>query len=103
MEAALKNEELTESDLREIVILLAHYAGWPDGAKLNAAADALRARLARDSPEQRLADPQLGGDGRQGRRAVAHRRRTEGSGALGAVHCTRKEGRGGRGGEEAGK
>src|SRR3546814_9063291 len=50
MEAALKNEELTESDLREIVILLAHYAGWPDGAKLNAAVDALVARLARDSP-----------------------------------------------------
>src|SRR3546814_14748837 len=43
MEAALKNEELTESDLRESVILLAHYAGWPDGAKLNAAVEIGRA------------------------------------------------------------
>src|SRR3546814_20992705 len=36
MEAALKNEELTESALREIVLLLAPYPGWPDGAQLNA-------------------------------------------------------------------
>ena len=35
VDAALGNEELTDEELREIVILLTHYAGWPSGAKLN--------------------------------------------------------------------
>ena len=34
IEAALGNEELTADELREIVIFLTHYAGWPRGAKL---------------------------------------------------------------------
>jgi 4-carboxymuconolactone decarboxylase len=33
--AALGNDELSEDLLREIVIFLTHYAGWPRGAKLN--------------------------------------------------------------------
>jgi 4-carboxymuconolactone decarboxylase len=33
--AALHNEELSPDELREIVIFLAHYAGWPRGATLN--------------------------------------------------------------------
>jgi len=33
--ATLKNDELTPDELREIVIFLTHYAGWPKGAKLN--------------------------------------------------------------------
>lgn len=33
--AALGNEELSPDDLREIVIFLTHYVGWPLGAKLN--------------------------------------------------------------------
>lgn len=33
--AALSNGELDESALREVVIFLSHYAGWPAGARLN--------------------------------------------------------------------
>lgn len=35
LDAALGNEELDAEQLREIVIFLTHYAGWPRGAKLN--------------------------------------------------------------------
>jgi 4-carboxymuconolactone decarboxylase len=35
LDAALSNEELDAEQLREIVIFLTHYAGWPRGAKLN--------------------------------------------------------------------
>ena len=35
LEATLKNGELSGEELREIVIFLAHYAGWPRGATLN--------------------------------------------------------------------
>jgi 4-carboxymuconolactone decarboxylase len=35
LDAALSNEELDAAQLREIVIFLTHYAGWPRGAKLN--------------------------------------------------------------------
>jgi len=34
LDAALRLEELSADELREIVIFLAHYAGWPAGAKL---------------------------------------------------------------------
>jgi len=44
LEAALANDELDAEALREIVILLTHYAGWPDGAKLNSAVEALLSR-----------------------------------------------------------
>jgi 4-carboxymuconolactone decarboxylase len=33
--AAYRNGELDEHTLREIVIFLCHYAGWPEGARLN--------------------------------------------------------------------
>jgi 4-carboxymuconolactone decarboxylase len=33
--AAFQNGELDEQALREIVIFLCHYAGWPEGARLN--------------------------------------------------------------------
>lgn len=33
--AALANGELDAEALREIVIFLSHYAGWPNGARLN--------------------------------------------------------------------
>lgn len=46
VEAALGNGELTPEELREIVILLTHYAGWPDGAKLNSQVEALIAKAA---------------------------------------------------------
>ena len=44
LEAALGNEELSAEELREIVIFLTHYAGWPRGAKLNGAVEALLAK-----------------------------------------------------------
>jgi 4-carboxymuconolactone decarboxylase len=47
LEAALGNEELDGDQLREIVIFLTHYAGWPRGAKLNQQVESL---LARRSP-----------------------------------------------------
>jgi 4-carboxymuconolactone decarboxylase len=34
VEAALTTDELSPEELREIVVFLAHYAGWPWGAKL---------------------------------------------------------------------
>jgi 4-carboxymuconolactone decarboxylase len=46
LEAALKNEELTADDLREIVIFLTHYAGWPKGAQLNSQVEKLLGRKA---------------------------------------------------------
>ena len=33
--AAYANGELSDEELREIVIFLCHYAGWPVGARLN--------------------------------------------------------------------
>lgn len=33
--AALANGELDADELREIVVFLSHYAGWPNGARLN--------------------------------------------------------------------
>jgi 4-carboxymuconolactone decarboxylase len=32
---ALHNDELDDTAARELVVFLAHYAGWPAGAKLN--------------------------------------------------------------------
>ena len=40
LEAALKNAELGAAELREIVIFLTHYAGWPRGATLNGKVEA---------------------------------------------------------------
>ena len=47
VEAALTNGELTPEELREIVVLLTHYAGWPDGAKLNSQVETLIAKAAK--------------------------------------------------------
>jgi 4-carboxymuconolactone decarboxylase len=44
LDSALKLGELDAEKLREIVIFLTHYAGWPRGAKLNAAVEELIAR-----------------------------------------------------------
>ena len=33
--AAYANGELSEGELREIVVFLSHYAGWPNGARMN--------------------------------------------------------------------
>ena len=36
VEAALRIGEMTAAELREIVVFLAYYAGWPKAAKINA-------------------------------------------------------------------
>lgn len=41
--SALRLEELDAAQLREIVVFLAHYAGWPRAAKLNAIVEKLLA------------------------------------------------------------
>ena len=35
IDSALKLGELTPDDVRELIVFLAHYAGWPRAAKLN--------------------------------------------------------------------
>ena len=49
LEAALANGELEADELREIVIFLTHYAGWPQGAKMNSQVEALIAKAAKRS------------------------------------------------------
>lgn len=44
LETALRLEELNADELREIVIFLTHYAGWPKGAKMNSTVEELIAR-----------------------------------------------------------
>jgi len=44
LEAALGNEELSVDELREIVVFLTHYAGWPSGAKMNSVVETLAAK-----------------------------------------------------------
>lgn len=45
LDAAVRLGELDADDLRTLVVLLAHYAGWPRAAKLNSEVEALIARL----------------------------------------------------------
>lgn len=45
LEAAVKNGELDAAQLREIVIFLTHYAGWPRGATLNGQVESALARF----------------------------------------------------------
>jgi 4-carboxymuconolactone decarboxylase len=44
LESSLAKGDLTPDDLREIVILLTHYAGWPKGAGLNSMVETAIAR-----------------------------------------------------------
>ncbi|WP_433361623.1 carboxymuconolactone decarboxylase family protein [Streptosporangium sp. CA-115845] len=45
LDAALRTGDLTPDELREIVIFLTHYAGWPRGARLNGQVEELIARV----------------------------------------------------------
>jgi 4-carboxymuconolactone decarboxylase len=47
--AAHANGELDDEALREIVVFLSHYAGWPNGARLNAVVEDTIAKAARAS------------------------------------------------------
>ena len=42
--AALANGELDAEALREIVIFISHYAGWPNGARLNSVVESAIAK-----------------------------------------------------------
>lgn len=45
--AAHANGELDAAALREVVIMVCHYAGWPDGARLDAIVEDTLAKAAR--------------------------------------------------------
>lgn len=45
--AAYKNGELDDEQLREIVIFLCHYAGWPSGSRINSIVEDTIAKAAR--------------------------------------------------------
>lgn len=47
LDAALRTGELNPSELREIVIFLTHYAGWPRGAKLDGQVEELITRFSK--------------------------------------------------------
>lgn len=51
LDAALRLGELDAAALREIVIFLAHYAGWPTAATLNTQVEKLIARHERAAPQ----------------------------------------------------
>ncbi len=53
LDAALRNGELGPGQLREIVIFLAHYAGWPSAARLSMQAEKLIAAQARAGSQER--------------------------------------------------
>jgi 4-carboxymuconolactone decarboxylase len=57
IDAALRVGDLDADQLREIVIFLAHYAGWPAGAKLSMQAEKLISQTASaaDSDSEKLA------------------------------------------------
>ena len=44
--AALANGELDAEALREIVVFVSHYAGWPNGARLNSVVETAIAKAA---------------------------------------------------------
>ena len=48
LSAALTNDELDETTARELVVFLAHYAGWPAGARLLTIVEQALAQQARD-------------------------------------------------------
>jgi 4-carboxymuconolactone decarboxylase len=47
--AAHANGELTDQELREIVIFLCHYVGWPNGSRLNSLVEETIAKARRDN------------------------------------------------------
>ena len=50
LEATLTQGDIDPDELREIVIFLTHYAGWPKGAKLNSQVEEIVARHLKKSP-----------------------------------------------------
>ena len=54
--AAYANGELDDTALREIVIFLCHYAGWPNGARLNSIVEDTIAKATRRAEKAALAE-----------------------------------------------
>ena len=52
LDAALRLDELTAEELRDVVIFATHYAGWPKGAKLNSEVETLIAKAERSASER---------------------------------------------------
>ncbi|TMR96680.1 carboxymuconolactone decarboxylase family protein [Nonomuraea basaltis] len=50
LDAALRGGDLTETELREVVVFLAHYAGWARGARLNDRVENLIEQVRRTPP-----------------------------------------------------
>ncbi|WP_067175656.1 carboxymuconolactone decarboxylase family protein [Microtetraspora niveoalba] len=48
LDTALRTGELTPEELREVVVFLTHYAGWPRGTRLNKQVEELIARVTGD-------------------------------------------------------
>jgi 4-carboxymuconolactone decarboxylase len=53
IEATLGNGELDADELREIVIFLSHYAGWPIGAKMHVLVEKLIAKHSEPSNDRK--------------------------------------------------
>ncbi|MFM7064793.1 MAG: carboxymuconolactone decarboxylase family protein [Actinomycetes bacterium] len=60
VESALAKGDLSADELREVVIFLSHYAGWPKGAALNTTVETA---IARHEKALRKADGTAGQDG----------------------------------------
>ena len=54
--AAYQNGELDDEQLREIVIFLCHYAGWPNGARVNSIVEDTIAKAKRAAARAERAD-----------------------------------------------
>ncbi|MFG1943041.1 carboxymuconolactone decarboxylase family protein [Nonomuraea sp. NPDC048826] len=53
LDAALRTGDLDETELREIVVFLTHYAGWARGTRLNGQVEDLIELVRRDRPGRR--------------------------------------------------
>ncbi len=56
LNAALRNEELTEDELREMAIFLTHYVGFPLGSGLNGVIERVTAKRKKAAAEGRAND-----------------------------------------------
>jgi 4-carboxymuconolactone decarboxylase len=52
LDAALRTGDLSESELREVVVFLTHYAGWTRGCRLNTQVEELIERVRRDRSDR---------------------------------------------------
>ena len=62
LDSCLDKGDLTADDLREIVIFLSHYAGWPKGAALNSMVETAIARHEKARALPPRADPAQASD-----------------------------------------